>query len=52
VRLAEQTPGDDAMSDGDTLFEIDRELDSLLDEIEEQAEENGSGSSVMRKAKR
>ena len=32
------------MSDGDTLFEIDRELDSLLDEIEEQAEENGSAS--------
>ena len=32
------------MSDGDTLFEIDRELDSLLDEIEEQTEENGSAS--------
>src|ERR1035437_4255136 len=32
------------MSDGNTLFEIDRELDSLLDEIEEQAEENGSAS--------
>ena len=32
------------MSDGDTLFEIDKELDSLLDEIEEQAEENGSAS--------
>jgi hypothetical protein len=32
------------MSDGDTLFEIDRELDSLLDEIEEQAEENGTAS--------
>jgi hypothetical protein len=32
------------MSDGGTLFEIDRELDSLLDEIEEQAEENGSAS--------
>ena len=32
------------MTDGDTLFEIDRELDSLLDEIEEQVEENGSAS--------
>ncbi len=32
------------MSDGNTLFEIDRELDSLLDEIEEQAEEYGSAS--------
>ena len=32
------------MSDGNTLFEIDRELDSLLDEIEEQAEEHGSAS--------
>jgi hypothetical protein len=32
------------MSDGNTLFEIDRELDSLLDEIEEQAEECGSAS--------
>jgi hypothetical protein len=32
------------MSNCDTLFEIDRELDSLLDEIEEQAEENGSAS--------
>lgn len=32
------------MSDGNTLFEIDRELDSLLDEIEEQAEENGFAS--------
>lgn len=27
------------MSDGHTLLEIERELDSLLDEIEEQAEE-------------
>lgn len=44
VRLAEEISGDDAMSNGDTLFEIDRELDSLLDEIEEQAEENGSAS--------
>ena len=32
------------MSDNSTLFEIDRELDSLLDEIEEQAEEHGSAS--------
>jgi hypothetical protein len=32
------------MSDSSTLFEIDRELDSLLDEIEEQAEEHGSAS--------
>ena len=32
------------MSDGNTLFEIDRELDSLLDEIEEQSEEHGSAS--------
>jgi hypothetical protein len=32
------------MGDGNTLFEIDRELDSLLDEIEEQVEENGSVS--------
>lgn len=32
------------MSDGNTLFEIDREMDSLLDEIEEQAEEYGSAS--------
>ena len=32
------------MSDSNSLFEIDRELDSLLDEIEEQVEENGSAS--------
>src|ERR1700731_2067367 len=32
------------MSDSNSLFEIDRELDSLLDEIEEQAEEHGSAS--------
>jgi hypothetical protein len=32
------------MSDGNTLFEIDRELDSLLDQIEEEAEETGSAS--------
>jgi Siphovirus Gp157 len=32
------------MNDSNTLFEIDRELDSLLDEIEEQAEECGSAS--------
>ena len=32
------------MSDGDTLFEIDRELDSLLDQIEDQVEETGSAS--------
>jgi chromosome segregation ATPase len=35
------------MSDGNTLFEIDRELDSLLDEIEEQAEEYGSASQEL-----
>jgi len=32
------------MSEVKTLLEIDRELDALLDEIEEQAEENGSAS--------
>jgi hypothetical protein len=32
------------MSEGNTLFEIDRELDSLLDQIEEEAEETGSAS--------
>jgi hypothetical protein len=32
------------MSDGNTLFEIDRELDSMLDQIEEEAEENGTAS--------
>jgi hypothetical protein len=35
------------MSDGNTLFEIDRELDSLLDQIEEEAEETGSASSEL-----
>jgi Siphovirus Gp157 len=35
------------MSDSSTLFEIDRELDSLLDEIEEQTDENGSASSEL-----
>ena len=35
------------MSDGNTLFEIDRELDSLLDEIEEQLEEFGSASAEL-----
>jgi hypothetical protein len=35
------------MSDSSTLFEIDRELDFLLDEIEEQAEEHGSASSEL-----
>jgi len=30
------------MSDGDSLFEIDREMDCLLDEIEEQVAEHGS----------
>ena len=30
------------MPDGNTLFEIDRELDSMLDQIEEEAEENGT----------
>ena len=32
------------MSEPNTLFEIDRELDSLLDQIEEEAEENGAAS--------
>jgi hypothetical protein len=32
------------MSEANTLFEIDRELDSLLDQIEEQAEETGAAS--------
>ena len=32
------------MSDGSTLCEIDRELDSLLDQIEEEAEKTGSAS--------
>ncbi len=32
------------MSEANTLFEIDRELDSLLDQIEEEAEETGSAS--------
>jgi len=32
------------MSDGNTLFEIDWELDSQLDQIEEEAEETGSAS--------
>jgi hypothetical protein len=32
------------MSEANTLFEIDRELDSLLDQIEEEAEENGIAS--------
>lgn len=32
------------MSESGTLFEIDRELDSLLDEIEQESEENGSAS--------
>jgi hypothetical protein len=32
------------MSETNTLFEIDRELDSLLDQIEEETEENGSAS--------
>jgi len=49
------------MTDGNTLFEIDRELDSMLDQIEEEAEENGtaspscsidSGSSARPNAKR
>lgn len=30
------------MGDNNTLFEIDRELDSMLDEIENQMEENGA----------
>ena len=32
------------MTDGSTLFEIDHELDSMLDQIEEEAEENGTAS--------
>jgi hypothetical protein len=32
------------MADANTLFEIDRELDSMLDQIEEEAEENGMAS--------
>ena len=32
------------MKDCSTLFEIDRELDSLLDQIEEEAEESGTAS--------
>lgn len=32
------------MTDGNTLFEIDRELDSMLDQIEEEAEESGAAS--------
>lgn len=32
------------MTDGNTLFEIDRELDSMLDQIEDEAEENGTAS--------
>ena len=32
------------MSEPNTLFEIDRELDSLLDQIEEEAEKNGTAS--------
>jgi hypothetical protein len=32
------------MSESNTLFEIDRELDSLLDQIEEEAEETGTAS--------
>lgn len=32
------------MTEGTTLFEIDRELDSMLDQIEEEVEENGTAS--------
>jgi hypothetical protein len=32
------------MTDGNTLFEIDRELDSMLDQIEDEAEGNGTAS--------
>jgi hypothetical protein len=32
------------MSEANTLFEIDRELDSLLDQIEEETEEEGTAS--------
>jgi len=32
------------MTDGNTLFEIDRELDSMLDQIEEEVEEIGTAS--------
>lgn len=37
------------MSEANTLFEIDRELDSLLDQIEEEAEENGTASPELLK---
>jgi len=43
-RVEQSSGGDNTMSDGSTLFEIDRELDSLLDQIEEEAEETGSAS--------
>jgi hypothetical protein len=39
-----QSLGDTTMSEVNTLFEIDRELDSLLDQIEEEAEESGTAS--------
>jgi hypothetical protein len=32
------------LNDGARLFEIDRELDTLLDAIEEQTEENGTAA--------
>jgi hypothetical protein len=44
LRGKEQSPGDNAMSDGNTLFEIDQELDSLLDQMEEEVESTGSAS--------
>ena len=37
------------MSGANTLFEIDRELDSLLDQIEEEAEESGTASPELLK---
>jgi Siphovirus Gp157 len=43
-QVKQSSGGGNTMSDGNTLFEIDRELDSLLDEIEEQAEGHGSAS--------
>jgi hypothetical protein len=42
-----QLLGEVAMSEANTLFEIDRELDSLLDQIEEEVEENGTASSEL-----
>jgi hypothetical protein len=43
----EPTSGENEMKEGSTLFEIDRELDSLLDQIEEEAEETGAASQEL-----